>query len=492
MQGNENGDSYISPPFQVDPSFQKSAGQLEQHHPSASLEEMQYWQQGIPQQQITPEMIQQWQQQSYQLQMQQMQQLQQMQGMSPEMLKKARKAPKQSRRGGRLWRMFFLVVGLFIVGVSGWMLIQSQRGSAPTTAIIEVGVLGTSYRGDAMIVRNESAFEDEGVQSIEYVAEEGSQVKRGSVVCYVYSTGYSSREMATLQDYRDQIKDFQSSLLRSDANTDTKMSTLESDVIEKGLQVRSLVQGARGNLINQEKILLSSITQRQDYFRSKYSDNMSLNRLFDDEATQQQRINSWIKQRAASQDSIISFYTDGYEHALTLDNFESYTPAEVRAMISGQRPEISAAARGRTTIYRLVNPSRYGVLMLIENTTWNPVEGSTVKLMLEQFSNTIVEAGILSFTRSGSDLLLRLGVLGDVSSVLYMRTCQAELGEYVDCLAVPSRALYEQGGAKGVVIIDGEQQLFVPVQIVAEEGGMTYVSAVQTGILSPGQTVRLF
>ena len=40
-------------------------------------------------------------------------------------------------------------------------------------------------------------------------------------------------------------------------------------------------------------------------------------------------------------------------------------------------------------------------------------------------------------------LLLRLAVIGDVRDVLYMRTCQAQLGEYVDCLLVPEGALQE-------------------------------------------------
>ena len=93
-------------------------------------------------------------------------------------------------------------------------------------------------------------------------------------------------------------------------------------VIERGLEVRSLVQGARGNLINQEIDFAGTvIEQRQNYFRSKYSSDMRLNRLYDDEETQQQRIDSWIKQRAATQESIISFYTDGYEAALSPDKY---------------------------------------------------------------------------------------------------------------------------------------------------------------------------
>lgn len=330
------------------------------------------------------------------------------------------------------------------------------------------------------------------MQYIDYVAQEGSVVYRGDVICYVYSTGYSTKEMTALQDCRDAIKDYQQTLLKSETNFDQKMIRLETEVIERGLEVRSLVQGARGNLGNQETILETAINQRQSYFRSKYSSDMRLNRLYDDETNQQRRIDSWINQTVATQESIVSFYTDGFEYALTPSEYEKYTPSQVRAMINGQRPETSTAARGRTNLYRLVKQNNYAVLMLVRNTNWNPVEGTTYKLVLEQFTNTVVDAQVLSFTRSGGELLLRLAVIGDVRDVLYMRTCQAQLGEYVDCLLVPEGALYTQNNATGVVLISETAQNFVPVTVHRQENGKAYVSPVQTGLLTAGQTVRLF
>ena len=436
-------------------------------------------QQGIYQQQVTPEMLAQWQYQLYQMRAAQAEQS----GFAP---------PPKPRRKGGFGRFFRTLVILGMIAGAAWYLLNTNRSSAPTLAVIEAGSLGNTYRGDALVVRSETAYEDEGVQSIEYVAQEGSLVYPGNVVCYVYSTGYSSKEMQTLQEYRDQIKNYQRTLLRGQAQLDTRMDRLEADVIQRGLEVRNLVQGARGNLINQETILGNAITQRQNYFRSKNSSDMRMSRLYGDEETQKQRIDSWIKQRHATRQSLVSFYSDGFEQALNLNEFEKYGPYEVRAMINGQKPEVSTASRGRTTIFRLVRESDYAVLMLVKDNTWNPVEGSIHKLKLEQFSNTVVNARVLSFARSGGELLVRLAVVGSVKPVLYMRACQAELGEYVDCLLVPLGALYEQNGAKGVVLVTEEKQLFVPVNVIQESDGKAYISAVQMGLLSEGQNVRLF
>jgi len=409
--------------------------------------------------------------------------------------KKEKKLARKSRRKKRspLSRVLQAAAIVAVLGVGAVFLLNNMQGSKPTSAVIEMGTLGTIYRGDAMIVRDETVYNDEGVQNIEYVSQEGSLVHRGAVVCYVYSTGYSSKEMTTLQDYRDQIKDYQQTLLAGETAFDQKMDRLKTEVVQRGLEVRSLVQGSRGNLINQESILDTAIDQRQKYFRSKYSSDMRLNRLFDDEETQQQRIDSWIKQYAATQESIISFYTDGYETALTPSKFQTYTPAEVRAMFGGQKPDVGATERGKTDIYRLVKKDNFAVLMLIKDSVWTPVEGTTYKLMLEQFSNTSVDAQVLSYTRASGELLLRLAVMGDVTPVLYMRTCQAELGEYADGLMVPAAALYTQNEQQGVVRINQDgTQVFIPVEVLAKQGDKVFISAIQTGILGTGQTVRLF
>jgi len=437
----------------------------------------------------TPEQLQQMQYEAY---MQQMPQMPTMQQPTPETAPKRKKRPKKNGggNGGAIWKT---AIALILVAGVAWFFLKDQLGPKQiSTAVVESGTMGETHVGDALIVRNETAFDDEGVQNIEYVAQEGSLVYRGDVICYVYSTGYSAKEMTALQDYRDQIKDYQQTLMKSETAYDQKMTRLESEVLQRGLEVRSLVQGARGNLSNQETILDNAIQQRQAYFRSKYSSDMRLNRLYDDESTQQQRIDSWIKQKVATQESIVSFYTDGFEYALTPTEYEKYTPTQVRAMINGEKPATSSAQRGRTDLYRLVRQNNYAVLMLVDDSKWNPVEGSTLKLVLEQFTNTVVDAQVLSFTRSGGELLLRLAVIGDVSDVLYMRTCSAQLGEYVDCLKVPQSALYEKNSTQGVVLVSGDQQVFVPAKVLSTEGGYAYISPVQTGTLTSGQTVRLF
>lgn len=359
-------------------------------------------------------------------------------------------------------------------------------------ATVEAATIGQTYSGNALVVRDETVYDDENVTSVEYEATEKSTVARTQVICYVYTSGYSTSERNTLLEYRNDIKDYQLSLLNSESTFDQKMDRLRADVETYALEVRDVVQGGSGDLTNMEETLSTAIDARQKYFSEKYTDDQRLSRLYDDEETQLKKIESWKKQNHASYDAIVSFYTDGYEYGLTVANYDEFNPSQVASMINGNPPETDIVRRGRTDIYRLIRQSNWYVLMLIENSTWNPIEGTTMRLTLEQYKNTTVDATITSFERSGNDLLVRLRISNDVTPALYIRTCSAQLGKYSDAFSVPESAVIKQNNESGVVVLQDSKKLFVPIKVVSKTDGLLYISPVYANTLHTGDTVVLF
>ena len=57
---------------------------------------------------------------------------------------------------------------------------------------------------------------------------------------------------------------------------------------------------------------------------------------------------------------------------------------------------------------------------------------------------------------------------------------------------VPSRALYAYDNMVGVVVVDGQNQIFIPVQVLLEDGDNVYITAINQGFLSEGMMVVLF
>ena len=341
-------------------------------------------------------------------------------------------------------RMSVLQIALIIVviGFVVWYLVTALTPEAEPYGRITAGTLGSRYSGDCLVIRDETPYDAEGLTSIEYIAEEGVMIYRGTTICNVYSSGFSTREMTTLQDYRDQIKEYQIKLLRSEVATDARMEKLESEVMTRAREVRAIVGGARGNMNNQESLLGMAIQARQSYLKQKYSEDQRMTRLYDDEQSQMQRISSWTKQYA--------------------------------------------------TIYRMIRDGYWNVLMMVRDSNWNPVEGAVYELRLESFKDTTVQAQVVSFTRSGGEMVVRLAVQAPVQPILYIRTCTGELGDNVSTLMVPGRAIYYQDNMAGVVVVDGQYQTFIPVNILEKRDGAVYISAIQQGVLFEGQTVRLF
>ena len=396
--------------------------------------------------------------------------------------------PQENKRMSVPQIMLIVLVLAFAV----WYLVTTLTPATSPYATITAGVIGSRYTGDCLIVRDETPFDAEGVSSVDYIAEEGSMVSRGTTVCNVYSSGFSTREMITLQDYRDQIKEYQIKLLKAEVNTDARMEKLEADVMTRAREVRELIGGARGNMNNQESLLATAIKARQNRLKELYSEDQRMTRLYDDEQSQLQRISSWTKQYGAQGEGLVSFYSDGYEYGLTITNYDQFNPSQVRSMLNGQKPTDDLASKGKTTIYRLVRDNHWVVLMLIKDSNWNPVEGAIYELKLENFKDTMVQARVVSFTRTGGELEVRLDIQAPVQPVLYIRTCTGVLGDSVTSLTVPAKALYTQDNMPGVVVMREGYEFFVPVNVIDKRDGMVFISAIQQGARYEGDTVRLF
>ncbi len=387
---------------------------------------------------------------------------------------------------------FHVAIIVAALGFLGWYLYATLVPEAAKYGQITASSLSATHSGDCLIVRNEVPYDAEGVTSVVYDAQEGSSVNREDKICKVYSSGYSTREMNTLREYRTSIRDYQKKLIEAETTYDAKFNRVLSDVMNCVYAVRDLIGGARGSLENQEEQLAKAVADRQTYLKSKYASDQRYSRLFDDELSQTQRIESWTKQYTATTSGVVSFYSDGFEYGLTGNNYTTFQPRQVRAMINGQLPEKTTAQKGKTTIYRMVEDGEWYVLFLARDREWDPVNGQVYQLKLERFEDAPVYAEVVDFTRSGGELLVRLRVSGSVKPVLYMRSCGALLGESVSTLCVPERAIYVQDGMTGVVIVNGSTESFIPVNVKHTENGYAYFNAIQQGLLFEGMTVLLF
>ncbi|MBQ7850819.1 MAG: hypothetical protein IJ343_13925 [Clostridia bacterium] len=385
-----------------------------------------------------------------------------------------------------------VVALLAVVGFAGWYLYATYAPEAAKTGFIATGNLSAVHSGECLIVRNERSEYADSVNSIVYEASEGSRIAHSTRICRIYTTYYSASAVKQLQEYRDEIRDYQESLMESSTVYDGKLERHNGDIMTLAKEIRSLIHGAQGSLTNIEASLTQAVQLRQDYLDVKYADNQRYSNMKDNERSQKQRINSWTKVFTSTTDAIVSFYSDGFEHAINGSNYGAFEPQQVRAMINGKKPELAAALKGKTPVYRMVKDNEWYVLFLSDDIEWNPVNGETYELQLERFGDTPVTATVVSFTKSGGELLVRLRVNGPVEQVMYLRSCEAVLGESMSTLMANERAIHEQDGMTGVVLIEGSTQSFIPVNVLLYQDGYVYFQTVQQGMLYEDDEILLF
>ena len=132
--------------------------------------------------------------------------------------------------------------------------------------------------------------------------------------------------------------------------------------------------------------------------------------------------------------------------------------------------------------------------MLCNEQEWMPAEGRTYKMLIESFDNIVVDATVESFTRSGGELLVRLLVYdtSKLPNVMYLRSCKVQLGDNVNSLSVPSRAIYMQDGQKGVVLSTKGGEFWTKVEVMSDDGETAYIIPENPALVYEGVQVRLF
>lgn len=407
--------------------------------------------------------------------------------------KKKRKKKKKS--GALAARVLIVLAVLAVFGVLIWQLPKLTSRNA-TTAIARAGVLGDEYAGSVVIARNEKLYATENKTRVDFIANEGTHVPRSGVICKVYSSGYNQTEINRLQSYREEIQDYHVDQVFS-TYVDAALDANNDEVSALAQQVRTLVQGRGvGSLSNLEAQLQSALNVRKNYLRQKYPDDQTLSELYKVENDQLKKIESWTTTYTATEDCIVSFYTDGYENVINSNTYATLTPADVRSVIRGIVPQqqTTAVQRGSDPIFRTVVEDEWYALFLCTDRDWNPVVGEQYQMQLTGFDNYVLPAQVESFTRIGSDLLLRMRVRSDVEPVLNIRTCGATVGDFVSGLYVPIRALYSLDNMIGVVVLEGGMQTFVPVTVISyPDQDTAFVRPTLPGSpLTEGKTVMLF
>ena len=391
---------------------------------------------------------------------------------------------RKKRVTGRFY--IFLLILLIIV----FLIVRPHLNFGSKECIIMEAKSELTQNMDCVIIRDETVAASESTAHIEYVAAEGTLVNAGDTVAYVYSAGYSESLLQKLEETRSKIQDYHKTVILNNIKDDT-LARYDTIVNMMAAEFKALVNhDSYGSLLTAARRLETAMVNRQEYLRQNKREDVKLSKLYDEETTRLNSIQSWRKEEKAAQSGVISFYMDGYEGALSSETLPSITAADVNTVLAGGSLGSTLGAK-ETAVYRIVNQNQWYVALVTDAKTWNPVVGQPYTLQLEGFEDLSFTAFVTSVQKESGTILAIFQINDPIGSLLYQRTGRARLTATISGLSVSSKALSEENGQLGVWLIDEGGETFVPVEVLSTNGSDALIQPLVDGALGMGQRVRI-
>lgn len=378
---------------------------------------------------------------------------------------------------------------LLIVLLIAFLIARPHLNLGSREAVIMTANTQYSQSMDCVIIRDESVVNAESMARVEYIASEDTLINEGDTVAYVYSAGYSERLLQRLEETRAEIQDYHKNTILKNIK-DAALERYDTIVDMMVIEFKHLInKESRGSLLTAAKQLETAMVNRQEYLRQNRREDARLTRLYDDENTRMTNIQSWRRIETAPSGGVVSFYTDGYESDLSVDNLPALTAADVRTVLAGGA--LSSGSTTGTPVYRIVNQDRWYVAIVNTDTSWNPVVGQEYYLQIQGYEDLAFTAAVTNVQKGAGQLLAVFEIDDPIGPLIYQRTGRAMLSITISGLSVTTKALAEQNGQMGVWLYDVPGGTFIPVEVLSNDGKNALIQPLVEGSLDVGQRVLI-
>ena len=174
---------------------------------------------------------------------------------------------------------FFLFM-ILLLGAITYIIISSVRPSRQHYEQVTAATESDTRSVQAVIIRDEQVVSMDSNSTLVYVAPEGAYLSAGEEIAYVYSAGYSVKQMEKLETIRQSIRDYQTEILAD--IVDTKLDRLNDEVHSIALQLKRLVnQSSTGSLSGLVTQLNAAIEARRSHLSQNSREDTKLTTLYE-------------------------------------------------------------------------------------------------------------------------------------------------------------------------------------------------------------------
>lgn len=380
---------------------------------------------------------------------------------------------------------FFIFLAIFLLGI----ILFFRAKDDPVVAFVQRGEMKSSYKMDAIIIRDEELIEAEEYGKVTFLVPEGQRVVKGQLIAELYALGYDHEVIDERNMLQQKIKDYQEKNILQDI-VDKDLKKFNQDIAEKAENVYTFVQsGERDDLLYQEQQLKELMLERQEYLERTIKADEYLDRLYQQKEKLDDKIDKWKIDITAIDSGVVSFCFDGCEMLLSPNRLKDLTPGDVDNILQNAKIQKAEEAQAFRPLYRLVNNHNWYVIIVDRENRQLLQNKGTYDLVFEGYHDDSFRGKVIQSKRNKKDMYYVMEMKEEIGPLLNVRKGKITIDNTFEGLKVPVKGIEQREGEKGIIRFEQGKRVFVPVEVIIKDEEYAIVKPKDTESLEVNQQI---
>jgi len=333
------------------------------------------------------------------------------------------------------------------------------------------GEISESFSADAIIIKNEIPVLSPADGKVQLLVKSGERVRVGTPL-FIVTTDEKQK-----QHYQKEMAEIEEKIETLEGSEGSSLIAL--NLINKSIEntTEKLKEATESGEFDKVKLLKDELERLTNERKKLLESNEANINLLKKQLNQIQEDLSKIEIVTYASDSgIVSLFVDGFEDILVPNRAEKISHAQLQAVSeSASKPAIGKNVRANQPVLKIIDNFSWYIALKPEKTL---KEGREYYIKINDDEK--IKARLIKINEEGIGFFL---VNTDLDSLLDSRKVKVEiiLGTYSGAM-IPKNALFtDDGGEKGVYIIERGKRRFKPVEPVIEDEYNVIVEGLKQG-----------
>lgn len=351
------------------------------------------------------------------------------------------------------------------------LLLYFYKALFMNTYTVVNGEISESFSAEGIIIKNEIPVLSPADGKVQLLVKSGERVRVGTPL-FIVTTDEKQK-----QHYQKEMAEIEEKIETLEGSAGSSLIAL--NLINKSIEntTEKLKEATESGEFDKVKLLKDELERLTNERKKLLESNEANINLLKKQLNQIQEDLSKIEIVTYASDSgIVSLFVDGFEDILVPNRAEKISHAQLQAVSeSASKPAIGKNVRANQPVLKIIDNFSWYIALKPEKTL---KEGREYYIKINDDEK--IKARLIKINEEGIGFFL---VNTDLDSLLDSRKVKVEiiLGTYSGAM-IPKNALFtDDGGEKGVYIIERGKRRFKPVEPVIEDEYNVIVEGLKQG-----------